>query len=433
MAGNFKNRKFFLAYSDVFKRQSAWDVAVANSDINKRHPQLTPTVPGSQFTREKTPDCSGEYFIAEDLTSRLKRVRFGFNPNAQMLAGWLALAMGSAAAPTGTPADETQTLTITAGDPYSLSFTHEGLTGTTALIPIDAAASVIAAELNALRSIKQGAQKAANVAVSGDAGGPYTIAFQNKLAKTNVALLVSSEATAVVTTGTAGANKLHAISRSTADQPPQTSLIYGFDGDSDHPLKVNNAVVNEITVSGQAKGRVLVELDLVATWPFDAGVYSMPDCINFSPITTKDVRLAINDVFYVDDLRNFSYTYSNNIITDDDPFPWDDIDAIRLEKGDRTSSFSFTLFGSHGDGLYTLAESEPEEDIELHIGPGGDRVSIFAPSAKLRLQDQDTTFIGSANRSAINIDAEPFLNEDLVGTPDYAEANIDQTVAYLGT
>lgn len=430
---SFQNRKFFLAYPDQFEIQSAWDTAVINADIDARHPMVTPTWPTSQRTYEDTPDCSGEYLIARDLTSRLKRLRFSFNPNAQMLAGWLALAYGAAASPTGTPADETQTLTITAGNPYTLSFTHEGLTGTTGLIAINATSATIQAELNAIRSIKQGTQNAANVAVSGSAGGPYTIIFQNKLAKTNVPLLVSSELTAVISAGTAGANKLHTITRSTSDQPPQTSLIYGFDGDSTNPKKIKNVVVNEITITGAVRGRVSVELDLIATWPFDAGAFVAPACINFTPITTKDCRVLINAAYYAETLREFRFTYSNNIITGDDAFPFDDIDAIRLEKADRTSSFSFTVLGSDGDTLYDLGETEPEEDVTLHIGPGGDRVSIIAPSTKLIVSDPDTTFVGDANRSAYTIEGTPFLDEGLSNTPDYVEARIAQTVQYLLT
>lgn len=441
MAGSFQDRKFYYAYPDQFEVQAAWDSAVANGDIDARHPMVTPTYPTSQVTREKTPDCSGEYFISSDLTSRLKRIRIGFNPNAQMLAGWLALAYGTAAAPTGTPADETQTLTIDAtGGTYTVSFTHEGLTSTSEAIAEAATAAVVQAALNAMRSVKQGTQNAANIAVTGSAGGPYTLTFQNKLAKTNVALMTTTAtlltggaATAVVTAGTAGANKLHAISRATSDQPPQTSLIYGFTGDSDNPNKVKNVVVNEVAISGTVRGRVLVELDLISTWPFTAGVYSVPNCVNFSPIVTKDVRLAVNGTYYADSLREFRFVYSNNIITGDDAFPFDDIDAIRLEKGDRTSMFNFTVFGSDGDTLHTLAETEPEEDIELHIGPGGDRVSIYAPSAKLILADTDTTFQGDARRTAISYEAEPFLDESLTGTPDYVEAKVAQTVQYIIT
>lgn len=439
MAGSFQNRKFFVAYPSAFKRQSAWDTSVLNADIDKRHPMLVPTYPTSQVTRERTPDCSGEYFIASDLTSRLKRFRWGFNPSATMLAGWLAFAQGSAAAPTGTAADEVQTITISAtGGTFTVSFTHEGLSGTSAAIAFNATAATVQTELNAIRSIKQGTQNAANVGVSGAAGGPYTITFQNKLAKTNVALLTTNAAlltggagTAIVALVTAGANKLHAISRSTSDQPPQTSLIYGFDGDSDNPNKVKNVVVNEIAISGTQRGRVLVELDLISAWPFTAGAYTVPACVNFSPIVTKDCRLLVNGTYYAETLRDFRYVYSNNIITGDDSFPFDDIDPIRLEKLDRTSMMTFTVIGSDGDTLHTLAETEPYEDVSLHVGPGGDRVSIYAPYAKFLLEDTDTVFVGDAARSAIQYEAEPFLNESLTGTPDYVEANIALTTTLL--
>lgn len=147
----------------------------------------------------------------------------------------------------------------------------------------------------------------------------------------------------------------------------------------------------------------------------------------------KDCRLSVNDVFYAEGLREFRYVYSNNIITDEDAFPFDDIDAIRFERDDRTSLFTFQVEGSKGDALYELAESEAYEDVDLHLGQPGDRLSIFAPYAKLRLPEADTTFIGSANRSAINVEAEPFYNVGQAGSPDYAEANIDQTTAFLTT
>lgn len=441
MANSFQNRKFFLAYPNEFEIQSAWDTAVVNADIDARHPMVTPTWPSSQRTYEDTPDCSGEYLIARDLTSRLKRLRFSFNPNAQMLAGWLAMAYGAAAAPSGTPADETQTLTVDAtGGTFTISFSHEGLTGTTEAIAYNATAATVQAALNAIRSVRQGTQNAANIAASGTLAGGMTLTFQNKLAKTNVGLLTTNAgsltggaSTATIAPGTAGANKLHTITRSTSDQPPQTSLIYGFDGDSTNPKKIKNVVVNEITITGSVRGRVTVELDLISTWPFDAGVYSAPACINFAPITTKDCRLLINSAYYAETLRDFRFTYSNNIITGDDSFPFDDIDAIRLEKADRTSSFTFTVLGSDGDTLYDLGETEPEEDVTLHIGPGGDRVSIIAPSTKLIVSDPDIIFVGDASRSAYTIDGTPFLDEALSNTPDYIEARIAQTVQYLLT
>lgn len=279
MAGPFRDRKFFIAFPDIFMRQTAFGSLLANSDIDAKHPMLTPTYPTSQITRERTQDCSNEYFISEDLTSRLKRIRIGFNPSAQMAAGWLAFAYGAAASATGTPANEVQTLTVTAGDPYTLSFTFEGLTGTTGLIPIDATAAVVQEQLNALRSIKQGAQNSINAAVTGSAGGPYTITFQNKLAKANLPLLVSSEVTAVVAETTPGENKEHGLTRSTSDQPPQTTLIYGFEGDVTPARKIGNVVVNEIALAVPEARRSYANLILLHLGR------SLPERMTFPPVS----------------------------------------------------------------------------------------------------------------------------------------------------
>lgn len=432
MAGSFKNRKLFISFSPTFKRQSAWDAAMANAELSSRHPQATPTFPSNQFTREETRDCSGEYVIFEEITSRLKRLRFGFNPSAQLAAGWLALAMGAAAAPTGSPADEVQTISSTAsGGTFRLTFNFEGISEQTSALAFNATAAQIQAALEALRSIKAG-----NVAC---AGGPLpadvTVTFQGALAKADVPILTvdntaATGGTVTVAQTTAGAQRLHAISRATGDQPPQTSLIYGFEGDATNPLKGKNVVVNSVRFSGSVRGKVLCEVDLIFSGSVSEAVsYSVPACVNFTPIKCADVRARINATYYTQDLREFSYEYSNNILTGDDPFPFDDIDAVRLERGDRTSQFGFTVFGSRGDALYTLIDTEPQEDVELHLGEAGDRISIFAPSTKLKFRDDAITFQGEANRSAIQFDGTPFLAG--AGTPDYAEARVSQSTAFL--
>jgi hypothetical protein len=437
MAGSFQNRKWFVAFSDIFKVQSAWDTAIANGDLNKRFPQLTPTAPSRQVTREETRDCSGEYVILEELTSRLFRLRFSFNPSAQMLAGMLAYGYSAAASPTGTPADEVQTLTVSAtGGTFTISFDFEGLAGTTSPLAYNANAATVQAALEALRPIKTG-----NVACSGTLSGGMSITFQNKLGKANMPLLTTNAGsltggagTATVVQTTQGANKLHAISRSTSDQPSIFSFIGGFDGDATNPRKYKNAVLNSINLTGTARGKVQAEVDLICSADLiEALSYITPACVNFVPMKVSDCRLSIDGTYYTEQLREFSFEYSNNILTGDDAFPFDDIDAIRLERGDRTSNFTFAIFGSRGDALFTLAEGETQESVRLDLGQAGDRVSIIAPSAKLKLAENELTFIGDANRSAINLEAVPFLDEAVAGTPDYIEANIAQTTAFLTT
>lgn len=435
MANSFQNRKFYIALSDIFKVQSAWDTPLASGDLNKRFPQLTPTPPARQTTREKTLDCAGEYAIVEEITSRLYRLRFSFNPSAQMLAGFFAYAMSAAASPTGTPADEVQTITVDAtGGTFTISFSFEGLSGTTSALAYNANAATVQAALEALRPIKTG-----NVVCSGSLASGMSITFGGKLAKanmpaftTNAGSLTGGAGTAVVATTTAGANKLHSITRDSSDQPAIFSFMAGFDGDATDPLRYKNAVVNSIRLSGKIRGKVTADVDLICSGNVAAiSGFSVPACINFAPIKVADCRLEIDGGFYTDKLYEFSYEYSNNILTGDDAFPFDDIDAIRLERADRTSAFTFSVFGSRGDALHSLALGETQEPVSLHLGPAGDRVSIVAPSAKLRLSENEISFAGDANRSAVNFEAEPFFDTNAAGSPDYIEARIAQTTAFL--
>lgn len=437
MSNSFQNRKFFIALSDVFKVQSAWDSPIASGDLNKRFPQLTPTAPARQTTREKTLDCAGEYAIVEELTSRLYRLRFSLNPSAQMLAGFFAYAYSASASPTGTPASEVQTITVDAtGGTFTLSFDFEGLSGTTTPIAYNANASTVQSALEALRPIKTG-----NVVCSGSLSSGMSVTFAGKLAKANMPALSANASgltggasTATIGTTTAGANKLHTITRDSSDQPALFSFVAGFDGDSTDPLRYKNAVVNSIRLSGRIRGKVTADIDLICSGDVSAlAGFSVPACINFSPIKVADCRLLIDGSYYTDKLYEFSFEYNNNILTGDDAFPFDSIDAIRLERGDRTSAFTFSVFGSRGDAIHTLALGETQESVALHLGPAGDRVSIIAPSAKLRLSENEISFAGDANRSAINFEAEPFFDTNTAGTPDYIEARVDQTTAFLTT
>ena len=93
------------------------------------------------------------------------------------------------------PVKEVQTVTVSGtptGGSYKLSLDGEE----TASIAFDAAASAVQSALEALANVGVG-----GVAVTGSAGGPYTVTFQNQNAGDNVSLLVIS--TNALTGGTA--------------------------------------------------------------------------------------------------------------------------------------------------------------------------------------------------------------------------------------
>lgn len=419
-----RGRKLVVAYPGDFIQQTAFGTGLATADIDTRHPQSTPVFPGQTVTREQIRDCSGEYVIREDITSILKRLTFSFDADAKLIYGWIAYAMGLAAAATGTQAAEVWTITIT-GTPTAgalvVSHTNEGLTDSVS-IPYDSTAAEIQAKFEELRTIKPG-----NVTVTGTMlAGPVVVTGAGKLAAGNVAQPTVddsglTDATAAIATTTAGTNQSAIVTRTTLDQTPLFSLIVGFEGDSTDPDKYKDVVVDTVTIRGALRGKVTVELTLIGSADLEAiASYVMPECVDIEPIYTKDCRLVIDGTFITEEVREFTYTFSNNIFTGDDPFPYDDIHPVRLEHGDRTSSFAFSIYGSKGDTVYTIADEEQTVPVRLLIGPPVERVEIDAPKTKMRLDDTPITFAGEAGRSAIGINATPHYDKNTTGTPDRA-------------
>lgn len=83
----------------------------------------------------------------------------------------------------GSDINEVQTITIT-GAPTGGTFTLSFAGATTEAIPYNADASTVRANLESLSTIGGG-----NVAVTGSAGGPYVVTFQNNLGNMDVVLI----------------------------------------------------------------------------------------------------------------------------------------------------------------------------------------------------------------------------------------------------
>lgn len=438
MAGSHRGRKLVIAYAGEFKQQTAFDTALASADIDTRHPQNAPAYPGRTVTREQVRDCSGEYLIREDITSRLSRLTFSFDADAKLIAGWMAYAQGLAGAPSGTQTAEIWRLTVTGTLTLgNLIFEHtfQGITDSVE-IPYDSTADEIKALLETLRTVKKG-----NItSVTGTLlAGPVNITLGGKLAAGDLSEPTVDDSgltggTVAVSTPTPGASKTTQITRTTEDQTPWFSLIAGFEGDTTDPDKYKNCVVESVTIRGAVRGKVTVELTILGSADVITAVgYTLPECADIEPIYTRDCSVVIDGSFVSENLREFTYTYNNNIFQGDDAFPYDDVDIVRLEHGDRTSQFTFVIYGSKGDTVYNLAEIEDIVPVRLLVGPPVERVEVNAPLTSLRLSDDILTFTGEAGRSAMNVTGVPFYDKDTAGTPDKVIYYGPSTVQLLGT
>lgn len=434
MAGSFRDRKYYLCYPPAFNKQSAWDIALADGDITARHDQNTKTYPTIEEGLEDDLDCAGEYITGQTLLSRLFRLPIGFNGTPTQFAGWLAYAYGAAAV-SGSQANEVQTATDATidGGSASISIVIDNKSYTTAAVAYDALAAAWQSALEAVLGT-------GNVSVSGTLATGLAVTYQGDLQRIDLPLATfsagftasASPVTPVFVQSTAGSQYSHAITRGTDDQPPQTSLIYGFIGDVTKPLKAKNVVVNSWRITGTARQKVLLEIDLIGSGnQNEVDGYAVPACVNDGDLRTADCLLKINGVWYRP--REFSFEYQNNIFSGDDAFAFDDIDPTRLERGDRRSTLTLQIPGSRGDALATLAESGATVEAELHLGKPNDRLSIYMPKLQIRKGSPFIGFAGEANRSVLNLSCVPTFDPLTAGTPDNAIALIGTNTAFLGS
>jgi hypothetical protein len=428
----FTNRKLVVGYPGEFKVESG----IRNADRGRRHKQ-TPAANGAGVSFER---------CVSGTESRLfGALRYPGNSNRQncqvyvrlvatayVLAGWYAYLQGVAAAATGSPADEVQTLNLhgaTGGHITLGRWTFEGLSETSALIFDDGRINRgdVQAALENVRSIKKG-----NVTVTGAAGGPFTITFTGKLAKANIPLLTLTDSSTggtgvTITAGTNGANNLMAISRTTSEFPALFSIIEGYDGES-LTNKFKDMVLDSYSINFSRRGKA--NLTVVAYGdpiPEVLSGYSFPACDNLAPVQAKDSRIKIGSAYVGGDIRELTFTESNNIDVSEDAISFDDIGPDQLIAGDPTASFNALIIGSPSSALYTFADADPDnafDALELALGVPGERLTIFAPHTQFRLDDGLQEYVGNRNVSAFRLLGRPSPDgSDIVTRGEYVGAS----------
>jgi hypothetical protein len=412
-------------------------VPMAQSAFDKALPVTTKGVPGRNATREEDRDCSGQYLVGSRITSQHARYSTPIDITPKILAALFPFLFGGYAGPTGTPANEEQTITIDAtGGTLTYSFTFEGLTGTTAAVAWNATAAQLKAALEKLRSIKTGNVNVAKV------GNVYTVTFTSKLANANVPLLVTNPAgltggasTAVVAPTVAGGQNTHAVTQQSSDQVVVTGFIAGYnDEDAGTPRQYSDMALNSVTMRVTRRQKATATLEWIGSWLVEAADgFVLPVCQLPAPIYSEDCRVTIDGtVVPGDDLDSAEFTASQNIIIGDTAFPFDGKDVYQLLHGDPTAAFRLSVYGNEDDDLYALAEAEAIVSFRFDFGRPGDRISIIAPRTQLRLTDNPISFVGDASMSAIQIEAIPFFDPDNAGTtPLNVIMYNDQAVAYL--
>lgn len=210
----------------------------------------------------------------------------------------------------------------------------------------------------------------------------------------------------------------------TVFQGPVTTLIYGHAGGSDG-LKFKDMALNSIRVMGRVNERIKVSVEFVGNGsPTSAAGFPFPDCSTVTPIYLKDGTFSVNSTSYLADTREFEFSFSNNLLADEDPFEMDSVDVKRMERADmREVMLKWKVFGNPGGTLHTAALNKQKWPFSFRIGPSANGVTFDAVTAILK-QDGGPSHDGEARRSVLGLMLEPLRVVGNTATPVKATRNV---------
>ncbi len=423
----------FFAMNGAGKVQAAIGTAMSNADIDTRD-KCTITRE-EVITRRDVRDCRNEDLADSQIVTRLARYTLVYDEvTPQIMAKWFALFAGAAAAPTGSPANEVQTITVAGAG--TLALTLEGRTATTKSISGSATAAEIQAALTAARMlfIHPG-----DVVISGS--GPFTATFGGRLAHANLGVMVGTGGYSVAGSSD-GAQKFHALTRSTSRTKLRFSFALGYEDMTSTIEKYADYTCETFQPSASLDKSPSLTVTIIGPWEYDSlePTLTIPDCINPTALLTEDCKLEVNSVFQTGDINSMTNNLNDSVPIDRlSAFPYDGIDVQTLIRGKQPSyAGSASIFGLSGAGtdatVAILAQNERTQVpvvVKEHYGQPGNRFSLIYPAAKVRYPTGRQQFVGAAEFSAFTVDFIPF--KDGVNPPVKGEAYVDQTTAFLLT
>lgn len=419
-----------IAYASDWKKQSAWDVPLANGDLDRAFPATSRNYIDVEETIEDVLDCTGEDFLFELVTAETARLTIDFDVDPDVLAGLTAFAFGVAAAPTG-GTSEVQTETVTATGGYrTFTITRGADAQTTGQIPWNANAAAIQTAIDALSNVEPG-----DITVAG--AGPFTYTFGGTYANQDVNLiavntffLTGGTSTMVVTTGGVGLE--HDITRLVAYTLPLMTLYIGFRGSDKQPLIFKNIVVNSIRVRSASREKVTCTVELIGSAELDYAVgYTMPECTDIIPIRFGDCSMEIGGVDYIAQNlgREFEFFYQNDV---NPQFDGSGVYATRHERADvRPAGFNLFILGEPGDNVFNAGKARLTQDVRLQLGPDGRFVAYRSPQGLVKLAPTRIRFGGDPPESEIALVVRPKKVKGNADTPLIATATVGITETLL--
>lgn len=429
----------FIAFSGTGKIQPDKETPMLDADIDTRH-KCTIALEDN-VDRRNDFDCEQVDLVNQKIRTRNKRLRLTYPTyDPQVLAFWTALHLGQAAAPTGTPADEVQTLTrtgtITAGS-FKITVALEGMTAQTSAIPFDATAAQVEAALTAARMkwIEPG-----DIEVTGDWTGGIVLTFSGRLAKADIPLVtIDSTGLTGGTVGAAqttpGAQRKHVFTRAVSREKVRFGFALGYlDGALD-PVKYSGFVVESLTPGGSRRQPAALEVSIVGLFegdPMDG--YVIPACENPTALESHDIRVSVDNNWETSDLSTISVPLNDNVPLDDSAYGFVGSEPDLLARAKQVIyDVNAQIFATEEDGISIKAENERTQapvDFKIHFGMPGNRVTYLMPETKVKFATGERfTAVGAAERLAGNFVLTGFKNGE--DPPLSAEAYVSQSAAFL--
>ncbi len=165
-------------------------------------------------------------------------------------------------------------------------------------------------------------------------------------------------------------------------QPPPTTLIYWCGDDNIKALKFKDMVCDSVVITGRTANRITARVQLRGHGgPEELTSYTPPDCSTVDPIFLKDGAFSLDNADRAADLRNFTFTLNNNLVFQEDPFPFNSADISRMERAERREwSLAATLSGATNDPTWkkavSLTEGDNEVPYSLRIGGLDDGITV---------------------------------------------------------
>lgn len=438
-----RRAELVLAFPNHGQRQADFETPMSESVLIKAWGMTSDTYPGIDREIDRLLNCTLERLVQKEMLRRIMRFNFDFEANGQLLAQLLAYKMGVAATPTGTPANQVQTITMTGtAGTWRVGITIGQYIKYTPYLAFNVSAANLKAAIENLTAIGR-----SNTTVT-LVGSVYTITHVNNLSHAEMPVYVTDSA--LLTGGTAtpletvpGVEKSHALSEITTFQQPVFGFVVGYRNSARLPRRYDSVVCDSLRISGaHAQPRLSANTLLIGSGNLNdvTGSYVIPACAIYRPIRFKDCKLVIDGVDYSNQAvtgnpwRDFDLTMNSNTITDDDAHPGQDEDVHRLERADeRPWALNVGILGEKGDDIYALAEEGAEVAVSLQMGRSNECVIANIPKASVTLRNPETSFDGTAKRSKIQINIEP---EEIPGdatTPYTFTAKFNETATLLAS